>query len=76
MSKKIKCKICGCAMVWEHPQVPGVFQESSCYLGDGWPICRDCMIDHCVHANCLACNYGKYPDCQFLEMKTVYLRNN
>jgi len=64
----LKCKTCDCAMVWENPHSLTGFQESSSHI-EGWPICKDCMIDHCVHANCLACNYGKYPDCQFLKMK-------
>lgn len=66
------CKICGCQMVWEHPSIPGHFQESSCYLGSDWRICHDCMVEHCVNTNCLACNYGKYPDCRFLKMKLYY----
>lgn len=73
--KSIKCRICGCNMVWENPYAPGLYQESSCYLGDNWPICHDCMVEHCTHANCLACNYGKYPDCRFLKMKVFYLQN-
>lgn len=65
------CKVCGCKMVWKHPSISGMFVKSSCDLDD-WPICHDCMVEHCVHANCLGCNYGKYPDCRFLEMKLHY----
>ena len=52
----MKCRTCGCLADWDSPR-------------KNWPICKDCMIDHCTHANCLTCNYGTYPDCEFLEMK-------
>lgn len=76
MGQAKNCRLCGAQMVWENPYLPGHFQESSCYLGEGWPICHDCMVEHCVHASCLGCNYGKYPDCRFLKMKIYYRDNN
>ena len=68
---KKNCIICDCEMVWENPHIPGHFQESSCYIDD-WPICHDCMVDHCCQTDCLWCEYGKYPDCRFYEMKMHY----
>lgn len=65
------CRICGGSMVRENPSSSGHFVESSCNLED-WPICHDCMVEHCVNTNCLGCNYGKYPDCRFLKMKLQY----
>jgi len=59
-------------MVWEHPDLPGHFIESSCNLED-WPICHECMVEHCVGTNCMGCGYGKYPDCRFLDMKRHYM---
>jgi hypothetical protein len=38
-------------------------------------ICRDCLSEHCLDTNCLGCNYGKYPNCPFLEMKRRHMRN-
>lgn len=73
---KKDCRICGSRMVWSHPIIPDCMQESSCYLGGDWPICHDCMMEHCVHTNCFACNYGKYPDCRFLKMKMHYKNND
>lgn len=71
MSATKTCKLCKCSMVWEAPLGSGLFVESS-YNLDDWPICHDCMVEHCVNTNCLGCNYGKYPDCRFLKMKLQY----
>jgi len=69
------CKLCGDKKVWEHPNIPGQLMESSCNVED-WPICNECMVEHCTHRNCFGCNYGKYPDCRFLDMKIYYLSND
>ena len=66
------CTVCGGAMVWENPYIPGHFHESSRNIED-WSICHECMVEHCCATNCLGCGYGKYPDCQFLEMKRHYM---
>lgn len=66
------CKLCGARMVWENPHIPGHFHESSCNIDD-WPICHDCMVEHCCSTNCSDCEYGKYPDCRFLDMKRHYM---
>ena len=58
-SDAAQCRACGCDVVWNSPR-------------PDWPFCKDCMIDHCIHANCLACNYGEYPGCEFIEMKVRY----
>jgi hypothetical protein len=31
------------------------------------------MVEHCCGTNCYACEYGKYPDCRFLDMKRHYM---
>jgi len=69
---KKNCKLCGGAMVWEHPEIPGLFLSSSCNIEE-WPICHDCMVEHCCQTNCLGCEYGKYPDCRFLNLKKHYM---
>ena len=38
-------------------------------------ICLDCMIEHCTAENCLGCKHGKYPDCQFFNMKKHYFKD-
>jgi len=69
------CKLCGWNMVWENPDIPGHFHESSNNLED-WHICRECMAEHCCQTNCHGCEYGKYPDCRFLYMKRHYLEED
>jgi hypothetical protein len=65
------CELCNCDLVWgAHGSVGGLQECPNNF--DGWPICKECMIDHCIHANCMVCNYGKYPDCKFLDMKMKY----
>jgi len=66
------CRLCGAKMVWENPYIKGHFHEGDANIED-WPICSDCMIEHCVSTNCLGCEYGKYPNCRFLEMKKHYM---
>ena len=70
--KPLSCEFCGYKMVWENPHIPGHWHESSGYLGDGWPICIDCMATHCESANCVNCKYGAYPDCQFYYLHRKY----
>ena len=72
LPKTKNCRLCGGKMVWEHREMPGHYIESSCNIED-WPICHDCMAEHCCLANCLDCNYGKYPDCRFMELKQHYM---
>ena len=57
------CKLCGGRMVYM-PDMPDI---------EDWPICHDCMVDHCCRTNCLGCEHGKYPDCRFLGMKRLYM---
>ena len=66
------CKLCNTGMIFENPCVPGRFHESSCNI-EGWPICHECMVEHCVNTNCLGCEYGKHPDCRFLSLKEYYM---
>ena len=66
------CKMCGCKMVWENPYIPGHYHASSSNI-ENWPICRDCMVEHCCQTNCLGCRYGEYPNCQFISMKRLYM---
>ena len=53
--------------VWEHPDVPGLFMQSSIYTGGDY--CFECMADHCAQTNCLACEIGSYPNCIYAWIK-------
>ena len=63
------CSTCGCQMVWEHPSIPGLFLESSCYIGGS--TCYSCMTEHCTNTTCLGCRVGKWPDCEYQYLKRV-----
>jgi hypothetical protein len=67
------CMLCGTTTVWENPEIPGHFHESSNDIED-WPICHDCMIEHCCHTDCDDCEYKPLitSDCRFFEMKQIY----
>lgn len=74
-SVRLKCRTCGVPLVWKNKDAD-MSQMSSEYLGGLWPICKSCMIEHCTRANCSACNYGRYPDCRFLKLKSEYLKED
>jgi hypothetical protein len=40
---------------------------------EDWPVCHDCMAEHCCQTNCLACGYGEYPGCRFSALKRHYM---
>lgn len=65
--QEIECRMCGEKMVWEHPDVPGLFMQSSIYTGGDY--CFECMADHCVQTDCLSCKIGGYPDCIYSWIK-------
>lgn len=44
---------------------------SSSYI-DGCSTCYECMIEHCLSTNCLACDKGNYPDCEHVSLKEYY----
>ena len=71
MTKIISCNICGCELVQGTIDTPGNYTTSPYYLGENWPICRDCMVEHCNYTNCYGCQYGKYPECRFLSLKQL-----
>jgi len=70
MSVVKHCANCGCELVWEH--IPGVCLASSADIED-YPVCHDCVVEHCVSTTCLACERGVYPDCRFRELKANYM---
>lgn len=65
---KLSCKICGAWLT--NTNSVGIGYASSHY--NGTDICDDCMLEHCLSTNCLGCELGSYPDCQFLSRKKFY----
>lgn len=70
--KPLHCKECGCWLTGINDL--GTVYASSHYNGTEY--CDSCMIEHCVHTNCLACDRGTYPDCKFLEQKKFYMQED
>ena len=64
---ELECKNCGTKMVWEHPNIPGMYLQSSAYIGS--PYCYDCMSEYCNSTNCLLCDEGQYPNCPYAYLK-------
>ena len=64
---ELGCKNCGTKMVWEHPDVPGLYMQSSTYIGSHY--CYDCMCEYCNSTNCLSCDKGQYPNCPYAYLK-------
>lgn len=67
LPQKITCVMCGSEIVWEHPNISGLFLSSSDYIGGD--ICRSCMEEHCAQTNCLNCELGTWPNCPFQWLK-------
>lgn len=66
------CKDCGCSLTGINSM--GDVYASSHYNGTEY--CDSCMIEHCVHTNCLGCKRGEYPNCQFVEQKKYYMEDD
>lgn len=62
------CKWCGDRMAVM--TAVGLIGKSNYIGGD---ICYDCMVEHCLATNCLACKIGSYPDCKHLDRKKYYM---
>ena len=63
-----RCKLCGTRMAVK--TAIGMIATSNYIGGD---ICHDCMVEHCLATNCLACKIGQYPECEHLELKKIYM---
>lgn len=70
--KPVICKDCGCKLT--NINSMGDVYASSHYNGTEY--CDSCMIEHCVHTNCLGCERGEYPNCQFLDQKQCYMEED
>ena len=62
--KEIFCDTCGSQLVFK--TAAGAIASSD-YIGTS--TCRVCQREHCRTTNCLKCETGKYPDCQFPGLK-------
>lgn len=65
----LECSECGCDMLFKHDF--GYIASSDSV--PGFPICRTCLIEHCMQTNCMNCPYGNAETCSFLSTKEFYL---
>ena len=67
----LRCSNCDCALAWK---IPGKDYSicSSAYF-EGFSLCHDCLVEHCLNTNCFGCNIGKYPECAFFPTKNYYM---
>ena len=68
-SQEVICEVCGQKIVWEHPDIPGLYLSSSDYINCN--ICRSCLTEHCNQTNCLTCRLGTWPNCRHLWLKDL-----
>mgnify|MGYP007125811374 CR=1 FL=1 len=64
---ELHCAVCGCDMVWPHPDVENLYVSSSCYI-PGCALCCDCMAAHCNATNCGACAMKKGTPCVYAAL--------
>ena len=67
------CKLCGDELACQNFDLPGRYPKTIRGFDD-WPICHQCMVEHCCDTNCMGCGFGKYPECRFLGMKRHYMK--
>ena len=60
------CGICGCRLIF---MTSVGMMASSDYIGT--KICRDCQMEFCRTTNCLGCEMGTYPNCEFTYLKQL-----
>lgn len=65
-AEEVCCDICGCKIVF---MTDVGLMASSEYIGAS--TYRSCQAEHCRTTNCLQCEIGRYPDCQFLWLKDL-----
>ncbi len=71
----LRCRICGDNVAIKIDESRWILSSNS--EGDEEKgICHDCLVEHCVHTNCLGCDWYKYPHCPHTETKMIYLRED
>lgn len=72
---KTHCEYCGSEILYPHPELDSYFCSSDYEPNfPGW--CHSCLVEHCVSTNCLQCELRKYPDCEFISTKKIYLEED
>lgn len=66
---EVSCERCGRKLIWLSQ---GNFVSTGLYIGGS--ICRNCMEQHCMQAECSKCKVGKSPGCRYESLKGYALR--
>lgn len=65
----VDCSICGkrlVALVYGRPLA------DPDYIGSN--VCRNCQMEYCSETNCLKCEFGDYPHCQYRYLKDLAMK--
>lgn len=65
---EIRCKECGRRLAIPHPCDGSRMICSEEYV-EGFPFCRDCLIDHCLNTKCSECTINDKKKCTFHSTK-------
>ena len=75
LENELHCKLCGSQLIYRIDAFPpGRFMASSDYVGG--VICLLCMTEHCAQTNCLQCELGNWPGCEYAWIKRSALRDD
>ena len=65
---EIKCKECGKRLAIPHPCDGSRMICSEDYV-EGFPYCRDCLIDYCLNTKCSECTVNSKKKCALYSTK-------
>ena len=66
--KEQKCTGCGRPLIYLAGAGAPYFLTTFDFVA-GTTLCRNCLEEHCVQANCLQCDIGQWPDCRYAYIK-------
>lgn len=67
----LRCRICGDNVAVKTDT--GWILSSESEGDESKGICHSCLVEHCLHTNCIGCDWYKYPDCPHVVTKNIYL---
>lgn len=67
------CVICGSKVGFRHGD--RYLLSSSAEGDEAKGICHECLIEHCMQTNCLACDWHKCGSCPHVDTKKIYLED-
>lgn len=72
---KTHCDFCGDEILY--PDFENERYLASSEYEPNFPgYCHSCLVDHCLRTDCVRCDLRKYPKCEFLASKKIYLEED